>query len=61
MLPVFLSAETDIYIIHHPVNLPLAIKAKSAACSAADSAINKRKGKMKMKKLFIDSNYSGKL
>jgi len=35
--------------------------AKSAAYSAADSAINKRKGKMKMKKLFIDSNYTGEM
>jgi len=36
-------------------------KCKIRSFSAADSAINKRKGKMKMKKLFIDSNYTGEM
>ena len=35
--------------------------AKSAAFAAADFAIIKRKGKMKMKKLLIDSNYNDEL
>ena len=44
-----------------PVFLSFLQNTKSAAFSAADSAINKRKGKMKMKKLFIDSNYNMEL